>query len=117
MARLTKAELLALYPDNSEGLITPERLRDFVDTMDVPWGSLHVPSWWLWLGNPDAFPVKIDLSQFGDGWLNTNGSFGITGGDTETDGDLTYLGDKDLWALVTFRAQFYLSDKPHPDRY
>ena len=38
----TPAELLALYPDNTDGAISPQDLRDFVESMKAPHGKVSM---------------------------------------------------------------------------
>ena len=42
MTQRTYDELIALYPDNTTGLISPQDLRDLVDSVRAPHGRVHL---------------------------------------------------------------------------
>jgi hypothetical protein len=80
----SKADLDALFQDNSSGLITPLRLRDLVETLACTSGSLYITA-------PAATPISVPGTF-------TKASGGTTQVDdhrVEMPGDnrLTYMGD------------------------
>lgn len=72
MAVRTKQQLIDLYPDNNEGLITPERLRDFVDSMENYYA--HLFTWFSFSDNVtqsrQVFPWAVEEPVFSNGFTH-----------------------------------------------
>lgn len=86
MAQRSYAELIALYPDNTEGAISPADLRDFVDSLQAPHARCHVTT-----------PAPTTISTPGT-FVKAEGTWGVSGMShlvtPTTTGRLTYTGTK-----------------------
>lgn len=84
MTQRTYDELIALYPDNTTGLISPQDLRDLVDSVRAPHGRVHMSTpAATTIGTPGTF-VKVA------GTFALDSHFHLTTPDTT--GRVTYNG-------------------------
>lgn len=86
MAQRTPAELLLLYADNTTGEISPQDLRDFVDSVEAPHGRVHMTT-----------PAPTTITTPGT-FVKAQGTWGVSGMThavtPTTTGRMTYTGTK-----------------------
>lgn len=86
MAQRSYAELIALYPDNTEGAISPQDLRDFVDSLQAPHARVHLTT-----------PAPTTIATPGT-FVKAEGTWGVSAMThlvtPTTTGRLTYTGTK-----------------------
>lgn len=84
MTQRTYSELIAQFPDNTTGLITPADMRDFIDSVRSPHGQVHLTA-----------PVETSITQIGT-YVKVNGTFGLDAHNhlttPDTTGRITYTG-------------------------
>lgn len=104
----TYQQLIDQYPDNTEGLITPERLRDFVESIRLPYGQVYR----VW----DHNAVRV-IEDAAFAWTKLGGDTTLAGqvhlmdDDGETDNRLRYTGTITRPFLVIARFTGYIDPR------
>lgn len=84
MTQRTYAELTTLFADNTTGDISPQDLRDFLDSVRSPHGQVHLTA-----------PVETSITQIGT-YVKVSGTFGLDAHNhlttPDTTGRITYTG-------------------------
>ena len=92
----SKAELTTLFADNSNGDISAQDLRDFLDSVNGSFGGMYVSSAAATTSMPLSSPVKAAGTTTATSLQNF----------THADNRLTYTGPTDIHAHIACSASF-----------